>query len=74
MHSDQGCLAAAERRRAFGRALRVSEPLDTNEIRALLKERETSDPTIGSPSAPDHPSRLNQKAGRPKREHAVKQQ
>ena len=36
LHPDQGCLDTAERRRAFGRALRVSEHLDTSRVRTLL--------------------------------------
>jgi predicted RNA-binding protein YlxR (DUF448 family) len=39
LHPDEGCLLAAERRRAFGRALRVSEPLDTSRVRGHLREK-----------------------------------
>jgi uncharacterized protein len=35
MHPDSGCLDAAERRRAFGRALRTAQ-LDTTRIRVFL--------------------------------------
>ena len=38
LHPDEGCLLAAERRRAFGRALRVSEPLDTSRVRGHLRQ------------------------------------
>ncbi|WP_420123047.1 YlxR family protein [Nakamurella sp.] len=36
LHPDPGCLDMAERRRAFGRAFRVSEHLDTSTVRRLL--------------------------------------
>lgn len=36
MHPDPGCLALALRRKAFGRALRVSAPLDTSEVEAYV--------------------------------------
>lgn len=44
LHPDPGCLDMAERRRAFGRALRVSEHLDTSRVRQLL------DPGDGGPA------------------------
>jgi uncharacterized protein len=42
LHPDPGCLAIAERRRAFGRALRRAEPLDTSTIRRFLDDRESN--------------------------------
>lgn len=36
MHPSQECMAAALRRRAFGRALRVSTPVDTQTIEKRL--------------------------------------
>ena len=36
VHPDPACLALAERRRAFGRALRVSGVVDTGPLAALL--------------------------------------
>ncbi|RZS86955.1 hypothetical protein EV189_2374 [Motilibacter rhizosphaerae] len=36
LHPDLECLAAAERRRAFGRALRVPAPLDTTALHDAL--------------------------------------
>ncbi len=36
MHPTQDCMEAALRRRAFARALRVSEPLDTQTIEKRL--------------------------------------
>ena len=50
LHPDEGCLLAAERRRAFGRALRVPEPLDTSRVRGHLRQ-EGSDGS-GIPSQP----------------------
>lgn len=39
MHPDAGCLAAAERRRALPRALKVPGPLDASAVAALLGAR-----------------------------------
>jgi predicted RNA-binding protein YlxR (DUF448 family) len=36
LHPDPNCLALAERRRAFGRALRRAEPLDAASLREHL--------------------------------------
>jgi uncharacterized protein len=36
LHPDPGCLALAEKRRAFPRALRVAGPLDVSAVRALV--------------------------------------
>jgi len=47
LHPNQQCLRAAVRRRAFGRALRVSGPMD---ISAGVEH-------IDSVDAPDHPER-----------------
>ena len=44
VHPDQACLALAERRRAFGRALRVPGVIDTGPLAAML----TGDP--GNPA------------------------
>ncbi|ACV78582.1 YlxR family protein [Nakamurella multipartita] len=73
LHPEVGCLDLAERRRAFGRALRASEHLDTSKVRTLLDSGEwrgpadRTGPDLGS--RPDHgkrsTSRLEQKAGRP---------
>jgi predicted RNA-binding protein YlxR (DUF448 family) len=38
LHLDQVCLDAAERRRAFSRALRRSEPLDLTVLRTYVAE------------------------------------
>lgn len=37
LHPDLGCLSQAERRSAFGRALRFTGPIDTAEIRSHLE-------------------------------------
>jgi len=69
LHPDPGCLDMAERRRAFGRALRLTEQLDTSKVRRLLGLGEPTgpadliDPEPGYRS--DRRSRLEQKAGRP---------
>ena len=40
LHPEPGCLAQAEKRRAFPRALRVAGPLETTAVRALLENVE----------------------------------
>ncbi|MET0863768.1 MAG: YlxR family protein [Nakamurella sp.] len=40
LHPTLGCLDAAERRRAFGRALRLTGPPDGTKVRALLTSPE----------------------------------
>ncbi|MDQ1747075.1 MAG: uncharacterized protein QOD07_1338 [Frankiaceae bacterium] len=37
LHLDPECLALAERRRAFGRALRAEGPLDATAVRAWIE-------------------------------------
>ena len=37
LHPDPNCLSSAERRRAFGRALRVSGQLDTSDLQHFLE-------------------------------------
>ena len=39
LHPTPGCLSNAERRRAFGRALRVSGQLDTSALEQYLEDR-----------------------------------
>ena len=53
LHPDEGCLLAAERRRAFGRALRVPEPLDTSRVRGHLREKGSDGSGILSQPAGD---------------------
>ena len=69
LHPDLGCLAAAERRRAFGRALRVSkidaEPLDITAVRFHLEGQGNTGSEDRIAAGSRSPSRLNQKAGRP---------
>jgi uncharacterized protein len=50
LHPDSACLAQAERRRAFPRALRVPAPLDTAAVHALVEAADESG--RGSSSAP----------------------
>ena len=66
LHSSTECLDAAERRRAFGRALKVSGQLDTTRVRVLLDPQGNigTDDRIATGSRSQ--SRLkNKKAGRP---------
>ena len=78
LHPDLGCLAAAERRRAFGRALRVPKidaaTLDTTEVRVFLEGQVSTGSSRSDrrrqpiTEPPESESRSTQ------REHAVKQQ
>ena len=56
LHPDPVCLALAERKRAFGRALRVSGVVDTGPLVALLA-------TPGTPGGAQTPP--DRKVGRP---------
>ena len=47
LHPDPACLALAERRRAFGRALRVTGVLDTTALTEYVKENDES--KVGRP-------------------------
>ncbi|HEY7104357.1 MAG TPA: YlxR family protein [Mycobacteriales bacterium] len=53
LHLDLGCLDLAERRRAFGRALRVTTALDAGSVREYVAQR-VSDaaPEVGTVPAP----------------------
>ncbi|MTD13716.1 DUF448 domain-containing protein [Nakamurella sp. YIM 132087] len=68
LHPDEGCLALAERRKAFGRALRRSEPLDGSTVRQFVAA--TGSPEAAGPPDPG-PNRTpaveppRQEAGRP---------
>jgi uncharacterized protein len=42
LHPDPECLVLAERRKAFGRALRVEGPLDTTLVREQVANRQSS--------------------------------
>jgi predicted RNA-binding protein YlxR (DUF448 family) len=42
LHPDHECLAAAERRRAFGRALRVDGPVDLSALRDAISTMQGS--------------------------------
>jgi hypothetical protein len=52
VHPDPRCLDLAERRRAFGRALRVDGPVDLTQVRAYLVER-TGVPTTSRTDEPE---------------------
>jgi predicted RNA-binding protein YlxR (DUF448 family) len=52
LHSDPACLALAERRRALGRALRVTGVIDPGPLRELL-----GTPDGGAPALPDKQGR-----------------
>jgi uncharacterized protein len=54
LHPGQGCFALAQRRRAFGRSLRVTGVVDTGELaEAVLLE--SLDPAPSAVGAPAHP-------------------
>ena len=42
LHPDPECLALAERRRAFGRALRTEGPLDATAVRAWIEAHQAA--------------------------------
>lgn len=58
MHPDPACFAQAVRRRAFGRALRLTEVPDHG---ALAEHVDAQPPTTGQPDR----SRVASKVGRP---------
>jgi predicted RNA-binding protein YlxR (DUF448 family) len=67
LHVDQACLAKAEQRRAFTRALRVAGILDTGELAAYVAEQTArTSATAGATGTTDggkvHP---DSKVGRP---------
>jgi hypothetical protein len=53
LHRDPGCVDLAERRRAFGRALRVTGPLDPGPVRKYVdrfgEQIDKEEPTSGTP-------------------------
>ena len=53
LHPDPECLALAERRRAFGRALRADGPLDATAIRAWIEARQAGKSTTANPERAD---------------------
>src|SRR6478609_9954899 len=57
LHHDPVCVDLAERRRAFGRALRVSGPLDPTPVREHVASPEAGPCGSGQPDArPEHPT------------------
>jgi predicted RNA-binding protein YlxR (DUF448 family) len=53
LHPESGCLSLALRRRAFGRALRVTGVIDTGELEEAINRPVTAGvKTVGGASAP----------------------
>ncbi|MDQ2740450.1 MAG: YlxR family protein [Actinomycetota bacterium] len=67
LHPRVGCLDAAERRRAFGRALRLSHSLETTEVRAFLPRTSPDQDAVRSDRGrvERFPPSTPPKAGRP---------
>jgi predicted RNA-binding protein YlxR (DUF448 family) len=61
LHPDLGCLDTAERRRAFGRALRLSGQPDTAEVRGFLEIQDSLGSHDRSATGGRSPSRLNER-------------
>ncbi|HEX6499477.1 MAG TPA: YlxR family protein [Micromonosporaceae bacterium] len=57
LHPDPACLAMAERRRAFGRALRVSGVIDAGAVTGYIAGHHSEPPTAGHPSRPEQQGR-----------------
>jgi len=74
LHPELGCLDLAERRRAFGRALRSSDHLDTTEVRGFLKAQVSVGSIDRSATDDRSPSRLKEESRSTRSDHAVKQQ
>jgi len=53
LHPDPECLALAERRRAFGRALRADGPLDATAVQAWFDARQASHQHHANPERAD---------------------
>jgi predicted RNA-binding protein YlxR (DUF448 family) len=51
LHPDLGCLDAAERRRAFSRALRVPGALDPTVLRGYLEQQSSARPNSARPNS-----------------------
>jgi len=52
LHRDPGCMALAERRRSFTRALRVSGPLDLTAVREYVSSGSGSSTASGGHPRP----------------------
>ena len=63
LHPDPGCLDMAERRRAFGRALRVSEHLDTSRVRQILVPEDDGGPADRTAPEVRDPARSDEPPG-----------
>lgn len=53
LHVDPACLAKAERRRAFGRALRVAGVLDTGALAAYVTAHGSREASVGATGVTD---------------------
>jgi uncharacterized protein len=62
VHPDPACLAQAERRRAFGRALRISGVIDTGPLAEAVRDH--ADPLGTADGGTTRPARTS-KVGRP---------
>jgi uncharacterized protein len=51
LHPDLGCLDAADRRRAFPRALRLPGPLDPTELRGYVEAQHSAPPNSAPPNS-----------------------
>jgi predicted RNA-binding protein YlxR (DUF448 family) len=56
LHPDPACLALAQRRRAFGRSLRVTGVVDTGELVEAVTAAAAAPPAVGASS----PTRIQQ--------------
>lgn len=52
LHPGPGCFALAQRRRAFGRSLRVTGVVDTGELAEALVRAEPAPSAVGQPARP----------------------
>ncbi|HET8658294.1 MAG TPA: YlxR family protein [Micromonosporaceae bacterium] len=52
LHPDPACLALAERRRAFGRALRLTGVVDTGPLAEHLARQHSEPPLVGRGASP----------------------
>jgi predicted RNA-binding protein YlxR (DUF448 family) len=76
LHVDPACLAKAERRRAFGRALRVAGVLDTGAVTSYVTaQRSPTDATAGETGKPSvGPAHPDTKVGHDRHEHPMNTQ
>jgi uncharacterized protein len=65
LHPELACLAQAEKRRAFGRALRVTGVPDTSDLRAHLDRNDRETPVDNEPRMVGSTPPPTSKVGRP---------